>query len=74
MNINVTDANAVSGFYAVDLGTFCDTMEESIISFTQDMGGVVIHHGTRNGAPIWLMDNPTGKYGIWVEENEHRPN
>lgn len=57
-------------FYATNFEAFSQTMGESNISFSIDMGGgVVIHHGTRYGAPIWLMDNPLGElYGVWYDE------
>lgn len=57
-------------FYAANFEVFCQTMDESNITFSIDMGGgVVIHHGTRYGVPIWLMDNPLGElYGVWYDE------
>ncbi len=68
MKIDTHDASASSGYYAVTHEVFIQTLNESAISFTQDMGnGVVIHHGTREGAPIWLMENPAGLNAIWVE-------
>jgi len=61
--------NDVSGFYAVDFEVFTQTLGESTIEDSFDMGGgVEIKHGRRYGLPIWLMDNPGGElYGIWVE-------
>lgn len=72
MRINTTDANGVSGFYAVDFEVFAQTLAESQITVSHEMGGgVVIHHGTRDSAPIWLLDNALGElHGVWVEENE----
>ena len=70
MKINTTDVNSPSGFYAVDFETFADTLNESKITYTLDMGSVTIHHGTREGSQIWLLDNPCGVlYGIWTEED-----
>ena len=73
MKINNTDASNTSGFYAVNFEDFAQALEESKIEESYEMGGgVAIHHGTRNGSSIWLMDNPCGGlcgYGIWVEEN-----
>jgi hypothetical protein len=70
MIINTTDASAPSGFYAVKFDTYAETVAESSITYSIEMGAVTIHHGTRNGQPIWLMDNPGGSlYGIWVEEH-----
>lgn len=69
MIINTTDTNSPSGFYAVKFDAYADTLAESSITYSIDMGAVTIHHGTRHGQPIWLMDNPGGSlYGIWVED------
>lgn len=75
MQVNTTDANTTSGFYAVNFEVFAQTLEESEIIESIEMGGgVAIHHGTRNGNPVWLMDNACGKlYGIWVEEKNGHP-
>lgn len=72
MQINMSDASGVSGFYATGFEIFAQTLSESEITTSFEMGGgIAIHHGTRNGDPIWLMDNPMGKlYGIWVEEKD----
>jgi len=76
MNINMhedaCDQNSPFGFHAVIFSVFCQTLEESEITFSIGMGGgVAINYGTRYGNPIWLMDNPGGElYGIWVEDNE----
>ena len=76
MDERTSDQNSPVGFHAVNFEVFCQTLEESKVTFSIDMGGgVAIHHGTRYGDPVWLMDNPSGNlYGIWVEENEHLPN
>lgn len=73
MRVNLTEANSASGFYATNFEVFAQTLEESKISRSVDMGGgVVIHHGIRNGASVWLLDNPCGSlYGIWLEEDGH---
>jgi hypothetical protein len=75
MQINITDVSNTSGFYAVNFEDFAQTLEESKIEASYEMGGgVAIHYGTRNGSPVWLMDNPLGKlYGVWVEENGQNP-
>ncbi|WP_147321262.1 hypothetical protein [Rhodoferax lacus] len=63
------DLNSVSGFYAVDLDVYLQTLEECIILQSFEMGGgVVIHYGMRGSSPAWLMDNPHGLYAIWVED------
>lgn len=69
MKINTTDVSAPSGFYAVNFDVYCATLEESKVSYSIEMGGVTIHFGTRYDSPIWLMDNPSGLYGVWVEED-----
>jgi len=75
MKFNTTDASNTSGFFAVNFEAFAQTLDESVIEESFEMGGgVAIHHGTRNGSPVWLMDNPLGKlYGVWVEENGQNP-
>lgn len=76
MKIDMTgsDLNAPSGFSPVDFKIFTQTLEETEVTYSIGMGnGVTIHHGTREGAPIWLMENLSGHtYGnaIWVEEVE----
>ena len=75
MDENTSDQNSPVGFHAVKFEIFCQTLGESTITYSIDMGGVTIHHGTRYGDSIWLMDNPLGSlYGIWVEENDNLPN
>lgn len=75
MNEETSDQNSPVGFHAVKFEVFCQTLEESAVTYSIDMGGVAIHYGTRYGSPIWLMDNPMGSlYGIWVEENDKLPN
>lgn len=71
INMSETDANAVSGFYAVDHAVFCQTMSESKILHTFEMGGVTIHYGMRENRPAWLLDNPGGLYGIWLEDDSN---
>ena len=74
MNINTANVNTPSGFYPVKFEAFAETLAESRITYSIDMGAVTIHHGTRQGQPIWLMDNPMGKlYGIWVEDRHAEP-
>ena len=74
MKINTSDAGAVSGFYMVSIEVFSSTLAESTITDSFEMGGgIVIHHGTREGLPIFLMDNPHGHeagYAIWVGEDD----
>lgn len=63
------DPNGPQGFYAVDLETFLQTLGECHVALTTDMGnGVVIHYGTRGRHPVWLLENPGGSYGVWVED------
>lgn len=71
MQINTSEVNTNSGFYIVGFETFAQTLKESVIAASWDMGGVTIHHGTKDGSPAWLMDNPAGSYGVWLEESRH---
>lgn len=71
MEINMLEVNQNSGFYIVGFETFAQTLEESEIVESWDMGAVTIHYGTKDNAPIWLMDNPAGSYGVWLEEPRH---
>lgn len=69
MKINTTDASVPSGFYAVNFDIYRATLDESKVSYSIEMGGVTLHCGTRNESTIWLMDNPSGLYGVWVEKD-----
>ena len=74
MNIDTTDINSPSGFYPVKFETFAETLAQSQITYSIDMGAVTLHYGTRHDLPIWLMDNPTGSlYGIWVGDLDAQP-
>lgn len=68
MQINTTDASSVSGFYITDFSTFAQTLDETEVVNKWDLGAVAIICGIRDGAVVWLLDNPDGKYAIWVEE------
>lgn len=68
MHIDKTDANEVSGFYIVDFNAFAQTLGETHVAERMDLGTFAVIRGTRNGAPIWMIDNPAGRYPIWVEE------
>jgi hypothetical protein len=72
MRIDTADLNMPSGFYPVNFDAYSTTLEESKVSFSIDMGGVTLHYGTRYSSPIWLMENPTGLYGVWIEEDADR--
>ena len=72
MNIPMSDfdLNSASGFYAVDLDVYLQTLEECTILQSFEMGGgVAIHYGKRGSSPAWLMDNPNGLRGIWIEDS-----
>ena len=73
MNVPMTnhDLNGASGFYVVDLDVYVQTLEECTVLHSFEMGGgIAIHYCKRGNSPAWLMDNPSGLYGIWIEDGE----
>ena len=70
VNLSSNNVNSLDGFYVATFDVFAQTLEESTIEHSIDMGsGVVIHHGKRHGLSVWLLDNPLGRlYGIWIED------
>lgn len=71
MKIPMTDhdLNSAAGFYAVELDVYIQTLAECRILQSYEMGGgIVIHYGMRGSSPAWLMDNPSGLRGIWIED------
>jgi hypothetical protein len=71
---NDLDLNDQAGFYVVNFEVFCQTMQETLLTDSIDLGGITIHRGKRQGHTIWMVDNPSGlheyHYPIWVESNE----
>jgi hypothetical protein len=61
-------------FHAVDAATCKQTMAESHLEYSIDMGGFTLHHGTRNGAPIVIAEHHNQKAdelsGIWFDDGQ----
>lgn len=59
-------------FHAVDTSTCKRTIEESKIEYSIDMGSFVVHHGTREGAPIVIAEHkeqqPDELSGVWYDD------
>lgn len=62
-------------FHAVDIATCKQTLAESVIEYSIDMGGFTVHHGTRSGAPIVVVENsnqqPDQLSAVWYDESQH---
>ncbi|HCY61429.1 MAG TPA: hypothetical protein DHV59_01015 [Oxalobacteraceae bacterium] len=57
-------------FYAITPEIVKQTIEESEILHTVEMGGgVTIHCGIRFGRPVWLMENPNGLSAAWYDDS-----
>lgn len=69
MQIDLFDVTGPSGLFIVGLPIYEQTLGETEILKRWDLGAVAIIYGIRGGFPIWLMDNPAGKYAIWVEDS-----
>lgn len=56
-------------FHAVDKATVKQTIVESSIVFSCDMGCFVAHHGTRYGKPILIVEHKNQQLdqlsGVW---------
>ena len=48
---------SVEHFHAVDTATCKQTMAESRIEYSIEMGDLMLHHGTRHGAPIVIAQH-----------------
>ncbi len=66
--------NDPAGFYLVDHKVFCQTMQETRVTETFELGAIMVHRGVRQGRTVWIVDNPSGMhdyhYPVWVESNE----
>jgi hypothetical protein len=62
----------VEHFYHVDAATCEQTLAESDIEYSIDMGRFTIHHGVRWGAPIVIAEHHDQKTdelsGVWYDE------
>lgn len=58
-------------FFAVDKEVFAQTLSESVIQTEISLGnGVTVLHGTREGAPIAMIENGNGEFsGVWFDED-----
>lgn len=65
---------AADHFHAVDYATCKQTIAESKLEYSIDMGSFTIHHGTLNGAPIIIAEHHNQKddelSGIWYDDNQ----
>lgn len=66
-------------FRAVDAATCRQTMGESELEYSIEMGAFTVHHGTRYGTPIIIVQHHNQKAdelsGIWFdEEHSHERN
>lgn len=61
-------------FYGVDAEITRQTIQESEIDYSIDMGAFTIHHGTREGGEIVIAEHHNQKStelsAIWFDENK----
>jgi hypothetical protein len=64
----------VEHFHAVDAATCQQTLVESAIEYSIDMGSFTVHHGTRGGAQVVVVEHndqqPDQLSAIWYDETE----
>jgi len=65
----------VEHFHAVDVATCKQTLAESVIKYSIEMGsGFTVHHGTRDGAPIIIAEHHDQKgdelSAIWYDDTQ----
>ena len=65
---------ALDAFHCVNAETVQQTIAESKITHSIDLGrGFVIHHGTRDGLPVIVVEcenqTPTELSAIWFDES-----
>jgi hypothetical protein len=64
----------VENFHAVDADTLKQTMAESLLEYSIDMGGFALHHGTRHGAPIVIAEHHNQQAdelsGVWFDDDQ----
>jgi len=61
-------------FHAIDAATCQQTMAESVLDYSIRMGDTfTIHHGTRDGLPIIIVEHhdqqPGELSGVWFQES-----
>ena len=61
-------------FHAINAGTCKQTIEESQLEYSVCMGAFTIHHGTRYGSPIVIVEHhnqQAGEFsGVWYDETK----
>jgi len=65
---------SVEHFHPVGKATCQETMAESEIEYSIDMGSFNLHHGTRHGAPIVIAEHHNQQAdelsGIWYDDGK----
>ncbi len=61
-------------FYAVEAAVCKQTIAESQLEYSIYMGAVTVHHGTRYGSPIVIVEHHDQQAdelsGIWFDERQ----
>jgi hypothetical protein len=69
MTMSVPQLLSIEHFHAVDAATCKQTIAESQLEYSIDMGIFTVHHGTRCGSPIVIAEHHNQKAdelsGIW---------
>lgn len=59
-------------FHAVDAQTLRQTIQESDLQYSMDMGSFTVHHGKRYGKPIVIVEHHNQQAdqlsGIWFDD------
>lgn len=65
---------SVEHFHAVNAATLQQTLAESQLEYSIDMGGFSLHHGLHFGALIVIAENHSqaadALHGIWYDDNQ----
>jgi hypothetical protein len=71
---HMSNAVASEHFYAVDTTICKQTMAESKLEYSIDMGAFTVHHGTRSGVPIIIAEHHDQKAdelsAIWYDDTQ----
>jgi hypothetical protein len=64
----------VENFHSVNADTIKETMAESQLEYSIEMGAFTVHHGTRHGSPIIIAEHHNQKAdelsGIWFDDGQ----
>jgi len=64
----------IEHFHAVDAAICKQTMAESAINYSIDMGGFTVHYGTRAGAQIVVVEHhdqqPDQLSAVWYDDTQ----